>query len=107
MKKHFIAIWESHGKTLQLASVQKEYACTDPSVEIDAEESFQQLKQWVQWDFISFYKGIHYSVLQVLTNFQRWDAVQSDIMNASGVFGCLVHEIGHIFRIIMARPLFR
>ena len=108
MKKHLIAIWESHGKTPKVASVQKEHACTNASVQIDAEESLDRFEQWVQWDFISFHKGIHHSVLQVLTNFQQKDALQWNITtNASGVFGSLVHEIGHVFRIIMARPLFK
>ena len=107
MKKHLIAIWESHGKTPKLASVQKEQACTNPSIQIDAEESLERFEQWVQWGFISFHKGIHHSVLQVLTNFQKQDDLQWNITNASGVFGSLVHEIGHIFRIIMALPLFR
>ena len=107
MKKHLIAIWESHEKTPKAASVQKEHACTNASVQIDAEESLDRFEQWVQWDFISFHKGIHHSVLEVLTNFQKQDALQWNITNASGVCGSLVHEIGHIFRTIMARPLFR
>ena len=62
MKKHLIAIWDSHGKTPKLASVQKEHAFTNPSIQIDAEESFERFEHWVQWDFISFHKGIHHSV---------------------------------------------
>ena len=77
-----------------------------PSVQIDAEESLDRFEQWVHWDFISFHKGIHHSVLQVLTYFQQKDALQWNITtNASGVFGSLVHKIGHIFRIIMALSL--
>jgi len=76
MKKQLIEIWESHGKTPKLASVQKEQACTNPSIQIDAEESLERFEQWVQWDFISFHKGIHHSVLQLLTNFQKQDALQ-------------------------------
>ena len=67
---------------------------------------------WTIWTkgamwFISFHKGIHHSVLQVLTIFQQRDAVQLNIKNARGVFAPLIHEIGHMFRIIMARPLFK
>ena len=69
IKKHCIASWESHGKTLKFVSVQKVQAYTNPSIQIDAEESLERFEQWVQWDFISFYKGIQHSVLQVLTNF--------------------------------------
>ena len=72
-----------------------------------AEESLERFEQWLQWNFTSFHKGIHHSVLQVLTNFQKQDAPQWNIADGSEVFGFLVHEIGHIFRTIMARPLFR
>ena len=64
MKKHLIAIWDSHRKTPKLASAQKELAYTNPSIQICAEESLERFEQWVQWDFISFHKGIHRSVLQ-------------------------------------------
>ena len=76
MKKHLIEIWESNEKTPKLASVQKAQACTNPSIQIGAEESLERFEQWVQWVFISFHKGIHHSVLQVLTNFQKQDALQ-------------------------------
>ena len=71
MKKHLIVIWKSHGKTPKLASVQKKQACTNPSIQIGPEESFERFEQLVQWDFMSFHKGILHSVLQVLTNFQN------------------------------------
>ena len=54
MMKHLIAIWESHGKTPKLASVQKEQVCTNPSIQIDAEESLERFEQWVQWDLYPF-----------------------------------------------------
>ena len=47
----------------KLASVQKGQAYTNPSIQIDAEKPFERFVQWVQWDFISFHKGIHHSVL--------------------------------------------
>ena len=69
MKEHLIAIWDGHGKTPKLASVQKEHACTNPSIQIDVEESLQRCEQWVKWDVISFHTGIHHSALQVLAKF--------------------------------------
>ena len=56
MKKHLIAIWESHGKSPKLASVQKAHAFTNPSIQIDAEESFERFEQRVQCDLYRFIK---------------------------------------------------
>ena len=92
MKKHLIATWESHGKTPKLASVQTEHACANPSIQINAEEWIERFEQWVQGDIYPFIKE---SII-------HWN-----ITNASGVFGSIVHEIGHILRIIMAQPLFK
>ena len=52
MKKHLIAIWDIHRKTPKLASVQKEHACTNPSIQIDSEESLERFEQWVQGFYI-------------------------------------------------------
>ena len=43
-KKRRNISWETHGKTPKLASVQKEQACTNPSIQIDAEESLERFE---------------------------------------------------------------
>ena len=111
MKETILTIWKIEGKAHQVASVQddkeKETNLSNLTIQIHDDPNEDLYEQWVEWDFITFHEGIHHSVLEALAHFQHKDTQQWSISNQNGVFGSLINDIGHLFKTIMARPLFK